>query len=898
MNLRRFFRRRRHDEDLASEIAAHMEAERAEYIARGASPEEADRRARIKFGSERRVHEDLWQQNSFTWLEAILRDFNYALRSLAHAPGFALTVILIMALGIGANTAVFSVMNAVLLKSLPVADPGRVVYLHTSGIPYAANNSGNISTSFSYPVYQALHQQDHALSEVMLYVPLAFTGKTAVRIGNAPSEAEGDMVSGNFFSGLGVRIARGRGFTNDDELHHAPVAVLSYKYWTRRFSRSPDVLGSTFYVKGVPLTIVGVTAQGFEGTEPGDSVDFWIPLQSRPELNAWGSSASNQKDMYLARPEWWCLRMLARLAPGVSQQQALAQTQPIFQRAAYIGIGQPHSGEKPPKLSFAPAKAFPGYEEEAGTPLKMMMAMVGLVLLIALANIVMLLVARNANRQREFSVRLSLGAGRGQLFRQLLTEGILLVIAGGTLAWFLAGIGTHALARLAQINSSLAPDTTALSFTLAVLILAALLFGLAPLRTSLAGGTGLVLKSASAVTNQSAGNSRSARIIVAAQMALCLSLLVGASLLVRTLRNLQNTPLGIQASGLVVFGINPQQAHTLDERIAFYHLLLSRLRALPGVESVSVAENRPGSGWSNNNNNFSVDGHKPPNSDGEQGLVRENAVGSDFFHTMGVPVLAGRDFKDSDTSRAPKVVIINETFAKRFLPGQSPIGHNITYSPFGINNGQIVGLVKDHKYTRITEDPMPMLWMPYTQNDGVGEMHIEMRVAGDPLVILPVAQNAVRQIDPNLPLLQPMLQQQQFQQSISQQILFARLAECFGLLAIVLVATGIYGTLAYRVTRRTAEIGIRMALGARRIQVVWMVLRSSLWLTLIGLAAGVPLAILISRALASALYQVKPFDAASYLAAILGLACVALLASLIPAQRAARLDPAQALRTE
>jgi predicted permease len=398
--------------------------------------------------------------------------------------------------------------------------------------------------------------------------------------------------------------------------------------------------------------------------------------------------------------------------------------------------------------------------------------------------------------------------------------------------------------------------------------------------------------------NQSAGNSRSARVIVAAQMALCLSLLVGAGLLVRTLRNLQNTPLGLRTQGLVVFGINPQQAHTLDERIAFYQLLLSRLRALPGVEAVSLAGNRPGSGWSSNNDNIFVDGHRPPTFDAGQALVRSNDVGSDFFHTMGVPILAGRDFADSDTARAAKVVIVNETFAKRFLPGQSPVGHSITYPPFGIKNGQIVGAVKDHKYTGITEDPIPMLWMPYTQFDGVGEMHIEMRVAGDPLAILPAAQNAIRQIDPNLPLLQPMLQQAQFDQSISQQILFARLAECFGLLAVVLVATGIYGTLAYRVARRTAEIGVRMALGAQRSQVVWMVLRSSLWLTVIGLAAGAPLAALISHYLASVLYQVKPFDALTYIASVLGLALVALFASLIPAQRAARLDPVQALRTE
>jgi predicted permease len=893
MSLLRFFRRRRSDRDLASEIAAHLDAERAEYLDRGLNPEEAARRARITFGSTRRVHEDLWQQNSVAFFEGILRDLKYALRSLAHAPGFAITVILIMALGIGANTAVFSVMNAVLLKSLPVVDPARVVYLYIDGQPDGATNTGDSDSSFSYPVYDALRHQDRAFSDVMAYVPLSFDGKAGVRIGATPEVAEVDMVSGDFFSGLGVRMARGRGFAGADEEQHAPIAVLSYNYWTRRFSRSPSILGSTLFVRGVPLTIVGITASGFEGTEPGTSVDFWIPLQSRVELNAWGDPATDGKT-YLMRQNWWCLRLLGRLASGATAQQALAQTQAIVARTAFIGLGQPRVGQKPPVVSFQPAKAFPGYAEQYGAPLKMMMAMVALVLLIALSNVVMLLLARSANRQREFSVRLSLGAGTTQLFRQLLTEAALLVAGGGGLAWLFACSGTGTLAAWAKIDSSLSPDATALSATLGILVLAALIFALAPLRTSLAGGTSLVLKSSSAVTNQNAGNSRSGRIVIALQMAFCLSLLVGAGLLVRTLRNLQNTPLGLRTQGLVVFGINPQQTHTRDEGVTFYQLLLSRLRALPGVESVSLAGNRPGSGWASNDGAPVIDGHKAPNSEGEQGMIRMNNVGSDFFRTLGVPLLAGRDFTDADTQHSANAAIVSETFAKRFLPGQNPLGHTVGRT----DPAQIVGVVKDHKYTGVTEQTRPMLWSPYSQENSVGEMHVEMRVHGDPLAILPAAQNVIRQIDPNLPLLKPELQQAQFEESISQQILFARLAECFGLLAIVLVATGIYGTLAYRVSRRTAEIGVRMALGARRGQVVWMILQSSLWLSLIGILMGAPLAILISRVLASSLYQVKPFDAITYIAAVVGLLLVSLIASAIPAQRAARLDPAKALRAE
>ena len=327
MNLLRFFRRRRQDADLASEIAAHIEADRAENLACGLTPEEADRRARIKFGPARRVHEDLWRQNSFAWVEGITRDLKYALRSLAHAPGFAITVIFIMTLGIGANTAVFSVMNAVLLKSLPVADPHRVLYLRIDGQPDGATNTGDSDSSFSYPVYDALRHQDRAFSDVMAYVPLSNDGKAAVRIDAAPEVAKGDMVSGNFFSGLGVRMARGRGFTSDDDQHHAPIAVLSYSYWTRRFSRSPNVLGQTFFVKGVPLTIVGITAQGFEGTEPGASLDFWIPLQSRAELNAWGDPAPEGKT-YLIRQDWWCLRVLARSRPALPRSKPSHKPRP------------------------------------------------------------------------------------------------------------------------------------------------------------------------------------------------------------------------------------------------------------------------------------------------------------------------------------------------------------------------------------------------------------------------------------------------------------------------------------------------------------------------------------------------------------------------------------------
>ena len=824
-------------------------------------------------------------------MPAFLHDLRYAIRQLRKRPGFALVCVLTLALGIGANTAVFSVMNAVLLRSLPVADPSRVVYLRTSNPP---RGTGTINTTqtFSYAVYDALRRRGGALSPVMAYVPLA-AGKVAVRYGAQPEEAEGDMVSGTFFSGLGVKLVRGHGFTEQDESKHAPIAVVSYDYWTRRFARDPEVLGKTLYVNSVPVTIVGVAAEGFEGLEAGGSTDFWIPLQSRPELNAWGNPVENGK-IYITNQTWWCLRMVARLAPGISKAQAAAQLQSTFQIAAYIGLGNPQPGEERPLLSVEDAKSFPGYEAEYGKPLRMLTTMVGLVLLIALSNVAMLLMARNATRQRDFSVRIALGARRRELFRQLLSESLLLVSAGGAMAWIFAASATRALGAWAQIESSLAPDRTVLMFTLSILVLAALLFGLAPLRVALSAGPALALKTSTATSNTDAGKSRTGQIVVALQLTLCVVLLVGGGLLIRTLRNLQNIPLGMRVDGLVVFGVKPN-VKSVPEGIAFYRELMSKLRMLPGVESVTIMEERLGSWWSDNSN-MMVDG-KLGGTNGTPSTIRTNVIGPDFFHTLGVPILVGRDFSDADNASSPPVGIINEEFAQKFFPGQNPLGHIIGPDDFPFHM-TIVGVVKNHKYRSIDETPIPMAWYMYAQIPITGKMHVEMRVHGSPLAILPAARRTLQSIDPDLPLIQPMTQRAQFDTTISQQLLFARLAGFFGALAVVLVATGIYGTLAYRVNNRTVEIGVRIAVGARRSQVVWMVLRDSLILTAIGVAAGIPLAMLVGKALTSSLYGVKPYDMTSYLSAALGVAVVAIIASAIPARRAAGIDPLIALRAE
>lgn len=886
------FKRRRSAEDFAEELQAHIELETEELRREGLSEEEAHRQARRKFGSVRRERERFYLQSRWVKVDKWLRDLKHAFRSLLASPGFTITAVLTLALGVGANTAVFSVMHAVLLRTLPVENADRLVYLWTTPPP---RGTGTIKSNetFSYPVYDALRNQNSGMEAVIAYVPLSGS-KAGVRIGAQPEEAEGDMVSGNFFSGLGVRLQRGRGFTADDEKDHAPLAVISNDYWTRRFARNPDVLGTTLYVNGVGLTIVGIAARGFEGLEAGRLTDFWIPLQSRPELNAWGNPLDEGKT-YIANPTWWCLRLIGRLRPGVTKAQAVAQMQAVFQAAAYTGLGTPPPGEKKPVLSLVDAKGLPGYGDEYGKPLRLLMGMVGLVLLIALTNVAMLLIARNAARQREFSMKLALGAGRGDLLRQLLTESLLLVTAGGLLACLFAIYATRALGAWAQIESSMAPDGTVLRFTVAVLAVAIVLFGAVPLRIALAEGPSLTIKTSAVVSGADTGKTRMGKVIVVLQMTVCVVLLVAAGLLIRTLRDLENTPLGFNTDGLAVFGVKPE-IHSVQQGRAFYRDLTAKLQQIPGVESVGLMMWRVGS-WSSNNDQMLVDGKLPDVPGGASRTVRMNVVGPGFFRTLGVPVLAGREFADSDTVNSRHVGIINEEFARRFLPGQNPLGHVIDTENRGFAL-TIVGVVKDHKFRSIDEEPIPMAWYEYAQIPVIGRMDVEMRVHGEPLAILPAARKVVQQMDPDLPLIQPMTQRAQYDLTISSQVLFARLAGFFGLLAVMLVAAGLYGALAYRVSRRTAEIGIRMAMGARRGQVVWMILKDSLLLTAIGVAAGVPSAMLVGRALASSLYGVTPLDGTSYAIAVAGVACVALAASAWPARRAAAVEPLTALRTE
>ncbi len=704
------------------------------------------------------------------------------------------------------------------------------------------------------------------------------------------------MVSGNFFSGLGVLPARGRVLTLEDESRHTQVVVLSYGYWTRRFARDPSVLGQTLYIKGIPFTIVGIAARDFFGVEPGGSTDLWIPLQTMPELKPWGVSSQDKASLY-GSPDWWFFMMIGRLAPGINEKQALAQLRPTYEQVANSRTAGLSWNNEPSRLYFTSARGIAGFRDSLETPLRALMVTVGLILVIACSNVAMLLVARNSARQREFSLRSALGAGHVRLFRQLLSESLLLVAAGGAAGWLLALWASEALARWAGFDVNLAPDRTVLSFTLAISFAAALVFGFAPLRSVARVPPWLALRTSGTSASQDRAGFRAGQVVVALQMAMCLALLVGAGLAVRTLLNLENANLGLRAQGLLVFGITPPQSlHSDAEVIRFYQGLMDRLRVVPGVESATFVQVRPGTRGSNNTVVF-VDGAQPQEKILDS-LVRWNSVGSDFFHVVGTLILLGRDFTEADSATAMKVAIVNQTFVDRYLAGRQPLGHRIALDEAKATQYTIIGVAQNSKYTEVRERDSPMAYFPYTQIPDIATMQIELRTHGSPAALLPAVHHVVHDSGPDLALLQPMTQQAQFEASFSQEHLFARLALFFGLLAALLVATGLYGTLAYRVSRRTPEIGVRMALGARPQQVLWMVMRESLGVSVAGVLLGLPLAFAGARFLRSLLFGLAPDDPLAFFVAVLGTCVVALAASLIPACRATRVNPIVALRYE
>jgi predicted permease len=839
-------------------------------------------------------------------MNSILQDVRYAIRMLVKSPGFTAIAVLTLALGIGANTAIFSLIDAVMLKTLPVKHPEQLVLLSwdTNKWPGSfGQTGGDSSLSFSYPAFEEFSQQNHVLSDVFAFVPLGFTPQnTTVSFNGEPTLANGMMVTGNFFSGLGVTPLLGRTISNTDEPEGAArVAVISYPYWTRQFARDPSVIGKSVALNGIPFTIVGVTPAEFYGVQPGTAPDIWMAFADKPNLRPWGSEPYHGSSVFTAK-DWICLNIMSRLNPSQTRTQAEAALDTIFHNMV-TSDWKPDKPDQVPHLQLLPAsQGISDLREGFAQPLKVLMWAVGLVLLIACANLATLLLARATGRHKEISVRLAMGGTRSRVIRQLLTESILLSTIGGVLGLLVANWGTQALLALIASGDNptaldVRPDPRVLLFTVAASVLTGILFGIAPALSAAKVDLASAMHEAASNISGGGGN-RLGKSLVVAQVAASLVLMIGAGLYIRTLQNMEKKNLGFNQKNLLLFGLDPTRTGYRGDRLVnLFAQVREQIQSLPGVKAVTLYEFAPFTGWSSNTS-VTIEGssRKVDNK-----LVRFGTVGPDFFATMQVPVVLGRDIQTSDTSNSPKVGVVNQTFVHTFLDDENPIGHYFNLGAPGTDKRrfEIVGVVKDLELTDLHDHPRPKAFIPYTQvSDELDTMYFEVRSAGDPTALLSEIRGTVRQADPDLPLMGVKTQTEQTAEALTQERLFARLSTFFGLVALLLACIGLYGTMAYSVTRKTHEIGIRMALGAGPTGVLRMVIAQGLQLALMGVVIGVAAGFGLTRLIASMMYGISPTDPLTFVAVSVVLIVVASLACFIPARRAMRVDPIIALRYE
>jgi predicted permease len=847
-------------------------------------------------------------------MESMLRDVRFSLRNMGRSPGLAVVIAVSLALGIGANTAIFSLIHAVMLESLPVHDPERLVLLHWHGTawPRGLNQSGKggpanpaykaASRSQAYPFFQELRRETGVFESVFAFAPLGSERRNVTLAADGGAErVDGEMVSGEYFRGLGVSPAIGRLLSIDDERAGAPVAVISHAYWTQRFGADASVVGRAVTVNNVPFTVVGVTAPGFFGVEPGRSPDVYVPMLNLMELVPWGFRPADTPSLLEARGYWWA-QVMARLKPGVEEREALARADALFQQFAPDALPEIDRAQ-PPHIGFEAGGG--GLDQLRGTyaqPLYLMMGMVGLVLLIACANVAVLLLARAMSRRREFALRLSLGASRGRLIRQLLTESLLMAAAGGALGILCAGWTSRALMLLVppdrrpQLVTEV--DGTTLAFAAAISIATAILFGLAPAILSTRVDLLPAMKQAGsgAVTSEHPATKLWSSTFVVVQIALSLVLLVGAALFVETLANLQRQSLGVDDRRLLVFGVDASQNGYTGARLAnLYTDLTRRLAAMPGAEAASAARLRLFSGWISNTS-ISV-----PGAEQKPLTLNTNAVAADFARTTGMRIIAGRDIAWSDVEGARNVAVVTEEMARYYFDGLNVVGRR--FSPGNTYNAaadyEIIGVVSDAKYSQVRGGFPRTAYVPFTRNRGVLRgLFFHVRTQGDPLTLASSARTIVQGLDPALAITDMDTMTNQVGESLWQEHLFARLTTAFSALALALACIGLYGTISYGIGRRRSEIAVRMALGARHTQVLWMILRQAVVLALAGVAVGVPLALWASQYVSSLLFGLTPRDPRTLTFTALLLIMVASVAGYLPARRAAMVEPARALKSD
>jgi predicted permease len=840
-------------------------------------------------------------------MTTLLQDLRYSVRVLLKSPAFTAVAVLTLALGIGANTAIFSLINAVLIKSLPLKNSEQLVLLtwdDDKWPPHFGQTGWDSRYSFSYPAFGDFRARKDALSSVFAWVPLGFNPQnTTVGINGEPTLADGHMVSGEFFSGLGAEPLLGRLLTEADENPAAPrAAVISYGYWTRQFGRDPTAIGRSITLNSIPFTIVGVTPASFYGVQAGSEPDLWIPFDDKPNLRPWSTTpggANAPSSVFTAR-NWLCLNVMARLHDGVTKDQAQAVLDAVFHQFVTADWHPAKPDDVPHLALVAGNQGLPALQENIRQPLSVLIIAVGLVLLIACANVATLLLARSTTRQKEIGVRLAMGASQWRLIRQLLTESVLLSVAGGLLGLVLAKWATATLIALMSTSDKRlvldsGMDSKVLLFMFSVSILTGILFGLAPAVRASKYDLASAMKDAA---NQSGARDkhRLGKSLIIAQVAASLVLMIGAGLFVRTLVNYEHDSFGFDQRNLLTFGLDPTRAGYQDEGLVnLYAQLLDRIQALPGVRSATLMSDAPMSGWSGNTTVAVEGSEKPP------ATVRWQKVGPDFFQTMGIPIIGGRDIQRTDTAVSPHIAVVDETFAAKFLPGQNPIGHHLSlsskYDP--ADSFEIVGLVKPAELTNPESNLRPKAYMAFVQfPKGPRAMFFEVRSEGAPASIIAELRDAVHAVDPSLPLIGVKTQAEETSDALLFERLFARLTTVFGLLALLLAMIGLYGTMAYSVTRKTREIGIRMALGASATDVLGMVIRQGVLLTLLGVAIGLAAAPAVTRLISSMIFGVTPYDPLTFVAVAAILVIVALAACYIPAQRAMRVDPLVALRHE
>jgi predicted permease len=894
------FHRGRFERDLEEEMQHHLA-----MIEQDRGPGTARR----QFGNVTSLTEESRDMWSFRFLEQAAQDVRYAFRAMAASPLFTATAALSLALGIGANTAIYSFMNAIMLRSLPVQQPDRLaivewhahsrprVVVGINGTARRYGKTGTNSPNFPYRAFETLRVGNNVFDTLFGYTYVQNFNAIA---GNEAEAIGGGFVSGNYFNGLGVPPAAGRLLGAEDDLQGAPPAVvLSYAYWQRRFNGDPAAVGQTIRLNNVPFPIVGVAAPGFFGVDPQSNPMVFLPIHAMPGLAQ--DPAREERRRFFDDHFYW-IEMMGRLRPGVTIEQAQAATRAQFAAFAASTAASPKDTEVLPEVSLSPGGAgLDTLRNQYSKPLYVLMTMVALILAIACANLANLLLARSAARRREMAVRLSLGAGRWRIVRQMLTESVLLAAIGGAMGLLVAASGIRLITWLianGRENFTLhaAIDWPVLAFTFGISVAAGIVFGLAPALQATRVDFTPALKEQRTHSSGAGHGIRIGHILIVGQIAVSLLLVLAAGLFVRTLVNLHAIDVGFNRDNLLLVNINGRQAGYRGAALArFYTGLTGSFRQIPGVRSAS-ASTYPLVSRFVNSTSVVIPGRTSQKGDPEADIM---AVDPAFLATMQIPILTGRDLEPGDLA-SPNVAVVSPKFASTFFGDRNPLGHQ-----FALDDGphapliQIVGVARSAHYNSLQEQEQPVVYLPYTNDlNNLSRLFFTLRTAGSPATVVAAVRRIVHDASRDVSIGEVSTQADRMEQTISQERTFANLGACFAVLALVIACVGLYGAMAYTVARRTGEIGIRMALGAQRPKIVWMVLRQVLALSATGLAIGAVAARYCARLVESFLYGLKANDPLTIGAAVAALLLAAIAAGLGPAWRASRIDPAVALRNE